>query len=184
MKKVEEIEKLKKLLEQGAISREEFFSLVEEIALKSNDHAANENETESFPKIEHTNPAQPKVEPDLHSQFFANFTQKQTNNAETIYNLPDKMTLAGEKLKLSAQYQVWSRILGVVAIIIFMYNSMSILTSLMTTMSNHNDLQYFNVVSIFGLGSFICWIASVVYLYQAGKILEYTNNKFQSPLLH
>jgi hypothetical protein len=99
-------------------------------------------------------------------------SQKPTENT-TKYLIPDKTTLAGEKLKSSAKAQVWSRIFAAITIIILMYNSGIILTNLMSGMHNSNDLVGSYVLSFFfGLFSFFCWIESVVTLYQAGKILK------------
>jgi hypothetical protein len=168
---MDEIERIKKLYQEGAISREEFFLLVEKIVLKSDDLTTKDKNDESLPKKEQSDPTQQQVH-SVDSTIIADTSQKQPENM-TKYRFPDKIAQAGAKLKLSAVCQVWSRILAAITIILFMYNSGKILTDLMTVTYNFNDITGpIMLISLFGLASFISWIFSVVALYKAGKSLE------------
>jgi hypothetical protein len=179
MEKIEEIERLKKLLDEEAISRQEYLSLVEQVILKSDDLTLKDKKDESLPKKEQSDPTQ-HVYSIKGNTIIADTSQKQEVNA-AISHLQDKTVLAGAKLKLSAVCQVWSRILAAITIILFMYNSGKLLTDLMTGMHNFNDISGSVVlISIFGLGSFICWVLSVVHLYNGGSLLESAGSLLES----
>ena len=155
MNTIEEIQKLKALLDQGAITKEEYNTLSKKLE-------PEKNEKEEEPKEEVV--TEPNFQPDSELNIISNLNR-----------LPENVVTAGESIQSAVGFQEASFICNLVGTVLLIVSSSSMLPSIMNGRSWDTilgDSPAFIIALILFLLAFIFWVISLAKFDKAGAFLR------------
>jgi hypothetical protein len=157
MNTIEEIQKLKALLDQGAITKEEYNTLSKKLEPEK-----DKKEEEPKEAVNSDNSFQPDSE---------------LNIISNLNRLPDNLVFAGDSIQSAVGFQVASFICNFIGTVILIVSSFSMLSSIMNSRSWDRilgDNPAFIFALILFLLAFIFWVTSLVKFDKAGAFLKKT----------
>ncbi len=159
MNKIEELKKLKSLLEQGAISEEEFLMRKKEIIEKENAQSAPDIiKQEETIYIENPNIKEKEVE---------------INTVSASSNInPVDIATAGNYICKGVNAIVLELIFGFIGLFLIIFFFIDVLVNQKTF--HVDERVWFGCCFLFA--SFICFLVSLDYFYRAGSYLKKSNN--------